>query len=119
MSKFNSLQFKISMIILVPFFIMLMISGAFNILSVRNVTRKLSYRVLAESAKGEAAKVENLVQEALDSLKTFEYIVNDEVILFIHELCKYKDKVYMSDACDCAAYKLGTSHPIYNCPTPA
>ena len=77
MSKFNSLQFKISMIILVPFFIMLMISGAFNILSVRNVTRKLSYRVLAESAKGEAAKVENLVQEALDSLKTFEYIVND------------------------------------------
>ena len=77
MSKFNSLQFKISMIILVPFFIMLMISGAFNILSVRNVTRKLSYRVLEESAKGEAAKVENLVQEALDSLKTFEYIVND------------------------------------------
>ena len=77
MSKFNSLQFKISMIILVPFFIMLMISGAFNILSVRNVTRKLSYKVLEESAKGEAAKVENLVQEALDSLKTFEYIVND------------------------------------------
>ena len=77
MNKLNSLQFKISMVILIPFLIMLIISSAVNILSVNNVTRKLSYKVLEESAKGEAAKVESLVQEALDSLKTFEYIVND------------------------------------------
>ena len=65
------------MIILVPFFIMLMISGTINILSVSNVTKKLSYKVLEESAKGEAAKVESLVQEALDSLNTFKYTVDN------------------------------------------
>ncbi|MEI0562978.1 methyl-accepting chemotaxis protein [Brachyspira pulli] len=77
MNMLNSLQFKISMIILVPFFIMLMISGTINILSVSNVTKKLSYKVLEESAKGEAAKVESLVQEALDSLNTFKYTVDN------------------------------------------
>ena len=77
MIKFHSLQFKISMIILVPFLIMLIISSIFNIISVNNVTKKLSYKVLEESAKGEASKVENLVQEALDSLNVFEYTVNN------------------------------------------
>lgn len=77
MKSFNSLQFKISMIILIPFFIMLVISSIFNIFSVNNVTKKLSYKVLEESAKGEAAKVESLVQEAFDSLNTFEYTINN------------------------------------------
>ena len=77
MKIFNSLQFKISMVILVPFFIMLVISSLFNIFSVNNVTKKLSYKVLEESAKGEASKVESLVQEAFDSLNTFEYTVDN------------------------------------------
>ena len=77
MRKLHSLQFKISLVILLPFLIMLMISSGVNIVSVNKVTRKLSYRVLEESAKGEAAKVESLVQEALDNLRTFEYLVND------------------------------------------
>ncbi|OEJ15316.1 chemotaxis protein [Brachyspira hampsonii] len=77
MINFNSLQFKISMFILVPFFIMLVISSIFNILSVNNVTKKLSYKVLEESAKGEASKVESIIQEAFDSLSTFEYTVNN------------------------------------------
>ena len=77
MSKLNSLQFKISMIILVPFLVMLIISNTINIVSVNNVTKKLSYKVLEESAKGEAAKVEMMVQEALDSLTVFEYTVNN------------------------------------------
>ena len=75
--KLNSLQFKISMVILVPFFIMLIIYGIVNILSVNDVTKQLSYKILEESAKGEAAKVENLIQEALDSLKTFEYTIDN------------------------------------------
>ncbi|OUO49466.1 hypothetical protein B5F77_14765 [Parabacteroides sp. An277] len=61
--------------------------------------------------------IQNIKKEIKIGDNVREYIVNDEVILFIHELCKYKDKVYMSGACDCAAYKLGTSHPIYNCIT--
>ncbi|MCZ9850350.1 methyl-accepting chemotaxis protein [Brachyspira hyodysenteriae] len=77
MKIFNSLQFKISMVILIPFIIMLIISNIFNILSVNNVTKKLSYKILEESAKGEAAKVESLVQEAFDSLNTFEYTINN------------------------------------------
>ena len=77
MINFSSLQFKISMFILIPLFIMLVISSIFNILSVNNVTKKLSYKVLEESAKGEAAKVESIVQEAFDSLSTFEYTVDN------------------------------------------
>ena len=77
MKIFNSLQFKISMVIVVPFIIMLIISNLFNIFSVNNVTKKLSYKVLEESAKGEAAKVQSLVQEAFDSLSTFEYTINN------------------------------------------
>ncbi|MCZ9870836.1 methyl-accepting chemotaxis protein [Brachyspira hyodysenteriae] len=77
MKIFNSLQFKISMVIVVPFIIMLIISNLFNIFSVNNVTKKLSYKVLEESAKGEAAKVQALVQEAFDSLSTFEYTVDN------------------------------------------
>ncbi|WP_422110142.1 methyl-accepting chemotaxis protein [Brachyspira hyodysenteriae] len=65
------------MVILIPFIIMLIISNIFNILSVNNVTKKLSYKILEESAKGEAAKVESLVQEAFDSLNTFEYTINN------------------------------------------
>ena len=52
MNKLNSLQFKISMVILIPFLIMLIIYGTINILSVGNVTKKLSYKILEESAKG-------------------------------------------------------------------
>ncbi|WP_041177130.1 methyl-accepting chemotaxis protein [Brachyspira intermedia] len=77
MKIFNSLQFKISMVIIVPFIIMLVISNLFNIFSVNNVTKKLSYKVLEESAKGEAAKVQSIVQEAFDSLSTFEYTIDN------------------------------------------
>ena len=77
MKIFNSLQFKISMVIVIPFIIMLIISNLFNIFSVNNVTKKLSYKVLEESAKGEAAKVQALVQEAFDSLSTFEYTIDN------------------------------------------
>ena len=77
MKIFNSLQFKISMVIVVPFIVMLIISNLFNIFSVNNVTKKLSYKVLEESAKGEASKVQALVQEAFDSLSTFEYTIDN------------------------------------------
>ena len=77
MIKLHSLQFKISMIILIPFSIMLIISSIVNILSVSNVTKKLSYKILNESAKGEASKLENIVQESLDSLNVFEFTVDN------------------------------------------
>ena len=61
--------------------------------------------------------IQNIKKEKRICENVREYVVNDEIVLFIHELCNYKDKIYMSGACDCAVYKFGTNHPIYNCMT--
>ena len=61
--------------------------------------------------------IQNIKKERQIDDNACEYIVNDELVLFIHELCNYKDKIYMSGACNCAVYKFGTNHPMYNCMT--
>ena len=61
--------------------------------------------------------IQNIKKEIKIDNNVREYIVNDKLVLFIHELCNYKNKIYMSGACDCAVNKFGINHPIHNCMT--
>ena len=75
MVKKFSLQIKISLAILMPLLIMLIISNAVNIAYVKSASKKLSYRVLEESSKGEAAKLLSYMKEDLYSLVGLERVI--------------------------------------------
>ena len=75
MVKKFSLQIKISLAILIPLLIMLIISNAVNIAYVKSASKKLSYRVLEESSKGEAAKLLSYMEEDLYSLVGLERVI--------------------------------------------
>ena len=75
MVKKFSLQIKISLAILIPLLIMLIISNAVNIAYVKSASKKLSYRVLEESSKGEAAKLLSYMKEDLYSLVGLERVI--------------------------------------------
>ncbi|MEI0558982.1 methyl-accepting chemotaxis protein [Brachyspira intermedia] len=75
MVKKFSLQIKISLAILIPLLIMLIISNAINIAYVKSASKKLSYRVLEESSKGEAAKLLSYMEEDLYSLVGLERVI--------------------------------------------
>ena len=75
MVKKFSLQIKISLAILMPLLIMLIISNAVNITYVKSASKKLSYRVLEESSKGEAAKLLSYMKEDLYSLVGLERVI--------------------------------------------
>ena len=49
--------------------------------------------------------IQNIEKEKQICDNVYEYLVKDNVILFLHELCKFKDRIYMSGACDCAEYR--------------
>ena len=57
---------------------------------------------------------ENVVHEKKIDDNSFYYIVKDELIPFIKELCKYENRVYMSGSSDCAEFKFGTDKYTYN-----
>ena len=65
MIKKFSLQIKISLAILVPLLVMLIISNTINVLYVKNASKKLSYKILEESSKGEAAKLQSFMEDDL------------------------------------------------------
>ncbi|WP_297203527.1 methyl-accepting chemotaxis protein [uncultured Brachyspira sp.] len=65
MIKKFSLQIKISLAILVPLLVMLIISNTINVLYVKNANKKLSYKILEESSKGEAAKLQSFMEDDL------------------------------------------------------
>ena len=75
MVKKFSLQIKISLAILIPLLIMIIISNAVNIAYVKSASKKLSYRVLEESSKGEAAKLLSYMEEDLYSLVGLERVI--------------------------------------------
>ena len=75
MIKKFSLQIKISLAILIPLLIMLIISNAVNIIYVKSASKNLSYRILEESSKGEAAKLLSYMKEDLYSLIGLERVV--------------------------------------------
>jgi len=57
---------------------------------------------------------ENVEYEQRLSDNCFLYIIKDELIPFIMELCKYEGQIYMSGTCDCAEFKFGTDKIQYN-----
>ena len=65
MFKKLNLQAKISAVILIPFLLMIIISGAINVKSVSTITKDLSYKVLEQSSTGEATILQFFLREEL------------------------------------------------------
>lgn len=65
MFKKFSLQIKISLSILIPLLIMLIISNTINVIYVKEASKKLSYKILEESSKGETATLQSLMEDDL------------------------------------------------------
>ena len=65
MFKKLNLQVKISAVILIPFLLMIIVSGAINVKSVSTITKDLSYKVLEQSSTGEATILQFFLREEL------------------------------------------------------
>ena len=65
MIKKFSLQIKISLSILIPLLIMLIISNTINVIYVKEASKKLSYKILEESSKGETATLQSFMEDDL------------------------------------------------------
>ena len=94
MLKNVSLQIKISLVILFPFLILIIISSILSITFVNNITRKLSYKVLSESAKSEASKMQSLVQEELYHITGLQYSVENMFLNGERDREFYRNLVY-------------------------
>ena len=94
MLKNLSLQIKISLVILFPFLILIVVSSILSITFVNKITRELSYRVLSESAKSEAAKMQSLVQEELYHITGLQYSVEHMFLNGERDREFYRNLVY-------------------------
>ncbi len=77
MFKKVSLKVKISLIILVPLITMTAISNIVNIVYVQNISSKLSYKILEETAKREGSKLTAVLKEDFYSLKAIKYTIEN------------------------------------------
>ena len=77
MFKKISLQFKITVAILVPILIMIIISNVFIISYVNKITKNLSYKILQDTAKSEANDINNTIEISLHNVMGLKIVLEN------------------------------------------
>ena len=81
--------------LILVFLILIVVSSILSITFVNKITRELSYRVLSESAKSEAAKMQSLVQEELYHITGLQYSVEHMFLNGERDREFYRNLVYI------------------------
>ena len=94
MFKKISLQFKITVAILVPILIMIIISNVFIISYVNKVTKDLSYKILRDTAKYEANDMNNRIETSLHNIIGLKIVLENLYKDGIRDRKAYEKQTY-------------------------
>lgn len=94
MFKKISLQFKITVAILVPILIMIIISNVFTISYVNKVTKNLSYKILQDTAKSEANNINSEIETSLHNIIGLKIVLENLYRDGVRDRKSYEKQTY-------------------------